>query len=325
MKAFVTRTLPSESIERLKAQCETEVWEDGLPPPREVLLEKIKDVDALLCLLTDKIDSELIASSKNLKVISNMAVGFDNIDLDAATKHGIPVSYTPGVLTETTADFAFALMMAVSRRVVEADKFVRVGKWETWGPMLLLGQDLHGSALGIIGLGRIGAAVARRATGFQMKVCYYDLVRQLDLERGLGLEYVPFERLLATSDFISIHTNLSKETFHLISTKEFEQMKSNCVLVNTSRGPIVDNMALYDALKENKIFGAGLDVTEPEPLPADHPLLKLENVIIAPHIASASISTRTQMADTAVDAILAVLSGKPPQHLVNPSVLKKED
>jgi glyoxylate reductase len=310
-KIFVTRLLPQESMNRILSNCDAKIWEGDLPPSRKELLENTKDAGGLLCLLTEKIDAELLSNSPKLKVISNLAVGFDNIDLNEARKRGIKVGITPGVLTETTADFAFALMMASARRLVEGDRSVRAGLWKTWGPMIFLGPDVFGSTLGIIGMGRIGKSLARRAKGFNMKVIYYDVYRQDQKDESeLGVEYVTFERLLSISDFISIHTNLTKETSHLIAKRELEMMKPNCVLVNTARGPIVNNMELYEVLKAKKIFGAALDVTDPEPLPADHPLLALENCIVTPHIASASIKTREKMAKIAVDNLLAGLNGE---------------
>jgi glyoxylate reductase len=311
-KVYVTRLLPENAMNRILTNCDAKFWKEDLPPPREKLLENTEDVEGLLCLLTDKIDRELIQNAGKLRVISNLAVGFDNIDLNEASKRGIKVGITPGVLTETTADFAFSLLMACARRVVEADNSVRSGNWKTWGPMTMLGRDVFGSTLGIIGMGRIGKALAHRAgKGFQMKVIYYDVVR-LDrkVEEELGIEYISLQKLLSTSDFISIHSNLTKETFHLIGRKEIDMMKRNCVLVNTARGAIVDNMALYEALKEKRIFGAALDVTEPEPIPLDHPLMTLENFIVTPHIASASVKTREKMAEIAVNNLLAGLKGE---------------
>jgi glyoxylate reductase len=321
-KVYVTRLLPKEAMDRIHANCDATVWDGELPPPRDVLLKNVADVEGVLSLLTDKIDAELMDKAPKLKVVSNYAVGFDNINIPEATKRGIIVGNTPGVLTDTTADFAFTLIMSAARRVAEGDRHVRAGKWKTWGPMLLLGQDIYGSTLGIIGLGRIGAAVARRAKGFNMRTMYYDVIRQKQYEDELGIEYVPLDRLLAESDFITVHTNLTPETHHLISTKQFEKMKRTCILVNTSRGPIVDNMALYEALRTGKILYAGLDVTEPEPLPANHPLLTLDNVIIAPHIASASVVTRTKMALIAADNLIAGLKGQLGPAPVNPEVLK---
>ena len=322
-EVFVTRLLPQEAMNKIHSFCDAKVWEGELPPPRAVLLQSVTDVEGLLSLLTEKVDAELMDRAKKLRVISNCAVGFDNVDVQEATKRGIVVGNTPGVLTDTTADFAFALLMAAARRVVEGDRVVRAGKWKTWGPMTLLGQDVHNSTLGIVGLGRIGSAVAKRAQGFAMKILYTSHVRNKEAESELGVEYATMDRLLAESDFITIHTNLTPETHHLIGREEFDRMKRTTILVNTSRGPIVDNMALYEALRAGKIAYAALDVTEPEPLPADHPLLTLENVIVVPHIASASVATRTKMAVMAADNLIAGLKGEMPPNPVNPEVLTR--
>jgi len=322
-RVYVTRLLPQEAMDRVNSFCDAKTWDGPLPPPRDVLIENVANIEGLLSLLTDKIDAELMDKAPKLKVISNYAVGFDNIDIPAATKRGIIVGNTPGVLTETTADLAFTLIMAAARRIVEGDKEVRAGKWKTWGPMILLGQDVHGATLGIVGLGRIGAAVARRAKGFGMKIMYYDVIRQEKAEKELGIQYTDLNKLLSQSDFITIHTNLTKETHHLIGAKQFEIMKRTGILVNTSRGPIVDNMALYEALRDKKIAYAALDVTEPEPLPANHPLLTLDNVIVVPHIASASVASRTKMGLMAADNLIAGLKGEMPPNPVNPEVLKK--
>jgi glyoxylate reductase len=281
-------------------------------------------MEGLLSLLTDKVDTELMDKAPTLKVVSNCAVGFDNIDIKAATEHGIIVGNTPGVLTDTTADFAFALMLAAARRVAEGDRMVRAGKWKTWGPMILLGPDVHDATLGIVGLGRIGSAIARRAKGFRMNLIYTDVIRNKQAEDEHGIKFVDMETLLTQSDFITLHTNLTPETHHMIGQKQFDKMKKTAILVNTSRGPIVDNMALYEALKSGKIAYAALDVTEPEPLPATHPLLTLENVIVAPHIASASVATRTKMGLMAADNLIAGLKGEMPPNPVNPEVLKKK-
>ena len=322
-KVYITRLLPKPALDHINSNCDAKTWSGELPPPRNVILENIVDVEGLLSLLTDKIDAEVMDKAPKLKVISNCAVGFDNIDIAAATKRGIVVGNTPGVLTETTADFAFALMMAAARRIVEGDKVVRAGEWKTWGPMILLGQDVHAATLGIVGLGRIGAAVARRAKGFGMNIQYYDVNRNRQAEQELGVEYSDLEKVLSESDFLTIHTNLTPETHHLIGAKQFEKMKRNCILVNTSRGPIVDNMALYKALRDGKIAYAALDVTEPEPIPKDHPLLTLQNVIVVPHIASASVATRTKMALMAADNLIAGLKGEMPPNPINPEALKK--
>lgn len=322
-KVYVTRLLPEQAMERIRSSCALEVWEGELPPPRDILLEKVRDVEGLLCLLTDKVDSELMSKAPKLRVISNFAVGYDNIDVAEATKRGIVVGNTPDVLTETTADFTFAMIMAAARRVVEGDKQVREGKWKTWGPLTLLGVDVHNATLGIVGLGRIGTAVARRAKGFGMEVLYHGLTRKEQMEKDLGIQYVGLHKLLPESDFVTLHTSLTSLTYHLIGSKELAEMKETGVLVNTARGSIVDNMALYEALRDRRIAFAALDVTDPEPLPADHPLLTLRNVIITPHIASATVATRTEMALMAADNLIAALNGKKPPHVVNPGVVMK--
>lgn len=322
-KVYVTRIIPEKGLEILREAADVKVWQDELPPPREVLLKEVEDVDGLVSLLTDKIDAELFERAKKLKIVSNYAVGFDNIDLDEATKRGIMATNTPGVLTETTADLAFALLMATARRIVEADKFARAGKWKTWGPMLMLGQDVYGAKLGLIGLGRIGYAVAKRAKGFDMDVMYYDMFRNEKAEQELGLKFVELEHLLKESDFVSIHVPLTPETKHLINEKTLGLMKKTAILVNTARGPVVDEKALYEALVSNKIAGAGLDVMDPEPPSMDNPLLKLDNVIILPHIASASVATRTKMAVMAAENCVAGLKGEVPPNLLNKQVLDK--
>lgn len=319
----MTRLLPKEAMDRVHLFCDAEVWEGELPPPRDVLLDKVRDVEGLLALLTDRVDAELMDRAPRLRVVSNYAVGFDNVDIPEATRRGVIVGNTPGVLTETTADLAFALMLAAARRVVEGDRMVRAGGWKTWGPMTLLGYDVHGSTLGIVGLGRIGVAVAKRAKGFGMKLLYYDSTRKKNIEEELGIQFASLDNLLKESDFVTIHTNLTPETHHLIGTKQFDVMKKSCVLVNDARGPIVDNMALYEALRNGKIAFAALDVTDPEPIPSNHPLLTLDNVIITPHIASGSVATRTKMALMAADNLIAGLKGVMPPNPVNPEALKK--
>lgn len=322
-KVFVTRRIPEVGLKKLERETDMEVWEEETPPPREVLKEKIRDCDGILALLTDKMDGEVMDCAPKLRIISNYAVGYDNIDVEEATRRGIMVTNTPGVLTETTADLAFALILATARRIVEADKYTRSGQWKTWGPMLLLGQDVYGATLGIIGLGRIGSAVARRAKGFDMKVIYYDAKRNEKAEEELGVEYRDLHTLLQEADIVTIHTPLTKETHHMIGEKELSLMKPTAILVNTARGPIVDQKALYKVLKERRIFGAGLDVYEKEPIDKDDPLLELDNVVLLPHIGSASVATRGKMAIMAVENLLAGLRGEVPPNLVNPEVLKK--
>lgn len=315
-RVFVTRALPEPAQTRLLEAVEAEIWPEELPPSKEVLMENVAGRDGLLCLLTDPVDAAVMdAAGPQLKVISNCAVGVDNIDLAAAAQRGIPVGNTPGILTETTADFAFALLMAAARRVVEGDAYVRAGKWQTWGLTVLLGQDIYGATLGLVGFGRIGQAVARRAAGFGIRVLFYDPTHTPTPETPPA-QQVDLETLLAESDFISLHTPLNASTYHLIGAEAFARMKSTAILINTARGGVVDPQALYTALKEGQIACAALDVTEPEPLPPDAPLLTLDNLILAPHIASASQATRLKMAQMAVDNLLAGLAGEPLPNLV---------
>ncbi|HBE49650.1 MAG TPA: D-glycerate dehydrogenase [Cyanobacteria bacterium UBA11369] len=319
-KVFITRRLPIE-LEELQQIAAVEVWGERQPPPDDVLLEKIQEIDGLLCLLTDKIDCQLIAAGTSLKVISQMAVGYDNIDIAAATARGIPVGHTPGVLTDATADFTWALLMAAARRVVEADRFTRRGEWRTWEPDLLLGASMAGATLGIVGFGRIGQAVARRAKGFEMRILYASRQRcDRQLEQSLGVEFADFERLLQQSDFVTIHTPLTEETYHLVSDRQFALMKPTAILINTARGGIVDPDALYRALSRGQIAGAAIDVTEPEPIPINSPLLGLDNLIIAPHIGSASHKTRSKMAAMAIANLIAGLKREVLPNCVNPEV-----
>jgi glyoxylate reductase len=320
-KVYVTRIIPDAGLDLIRAFCDTAVWEEELPPPHDVLLRETRDADGLVSLLTDRIDGELMDACTRLRVVSNCAVGFDNIDIPAATERGILVGNTPGVLTETTADFAFALLMAAARRIVEGVDYVRAGRWKTWGPMLLLGADIHGAALGLVGLGRIGTEMARRASGFDMRVLYYDVVRREDLEQSYGLTYAPLDDLLARSDFVSIHTPLTPETHHLMNRERFAKMKAGAILINTSRGPVVDTDALVEALRNGTLGGAALDVTEPEPLPSDHPLVSTPNCIVVPHIASASATTRGKMAEIAARNLIAGLTGEPLPAGLNPEAL----
>ncbi|HWR64565.1 MAG TPA: D-glycerate dehydrogenase [Bellilinea sp.] len=319
-RVFVTRGIHPEALTQLKAETEVDVWPESFPPPKEILLAKIKNVHALLTMLTDPIDSQVIAAGTDLKVIAQLAVGYDNIDIAAATRRGIPVGHTPGVLTETTADFAWGLMMAAARRIGEAEREVRSGLWQPWGPDVLTGLDIYGKTLGIVGLGRIGNAMARRARGFDMRVLYHSLTRDLEAEDQLSVEYVTLERLLTQSDFISLHLYYSPEAHHLIDRAAFELMKPNAVLVNTARGAIVDPEALTWALQTRRIAAAGIDVFEPEPIPTNHPLNRLQNVVITPHIASAGKETRQKMAGMCVENILAGLNGTPIPWCANPQV-----
>lgn len=322
-KVFVTRRIPEEGLAMVRESTDMKLWEDELPPPHDVLLREVRDVDGLLSLLTDKVDAALMDMNPRLKVISNFAVGYDNVDIPAATERGIPVGNTPGVLTDTTADLAFTLLMATTRRIQESIEYVRSGKWKTWGPLLLMGQDIHGGTLGIIGFGRIGQGMAARASGFGMRVLYYDVHRRTDLEQSMRVTYADLDTLLRESDFVTIHTDLNETTRHMMNASAFAKMKPTAILINTARGPIVDPQALYDALKSGKIGGAALDVTEPEPIPMDSPLLTLPNCLIVPHIASASIATRGKMAQMAAANLIAGLRGDKLPTCVNPQVYER--
>jgi len=320
-RVFVTRQIPDIGLELLHPHAQVEVWPNSQPPSSDILLEKIPHLHGLLCLLTDPINQTLINAGTSLKVISQMAVGYDNIDVKAATRKNIPVGNTPGVLTDATADLTWALLMGSARRIVEAEKFVHAGKWTTWEPMLLLGADVAGATLGIVGLGRIGEAVARRARGFNMRIIYSSRQRKSpQLEQSLGVEYVDFETLLRESDFVTIHTALSAETHHLFSDRAFSLMKKTAILINTARGSIVNQDALYQALKKGEIAAAALDVTDPEPIPLDNPLLSLPNCLILPHIGSASYKTRALMAKMAAENLIAGLLEQKLPHCVNPEV-----
>lgn len=319
-KVFVTREIPSAGLNMVKDFADAEVWPEQLPPEKSIILDKVKDCEGLLCLLTDTIDAEVIEAGKNLKVISNYAVGFNNIDIDVATARKVPVGNTPGVLTDTTADDAWALLMAIARRVVEGDKYVRAGQWKTWEPQLLLGCDVHHATIGIIGFGRIGQAMARRAHGFDMRILYYDPYRNDAAAAELGAEYRELDDLLREADFVTLHCLLNEDTRHLIGAREFELMGPDSYLINNSRGGVVDPDALYEALASKKIRGAALDVTEPEPIPADHPMLQLSNVIINPHTASGSRQTRGRMAIMAAENLIAGLKGETLPNCANPDV-----
>jgi len=321
-KVYVTRQLFDEALEILRQHAEVEVFE-GVDEavPRELLLSKVRDVEGLLCLLTEDIDSEVMEAGTGLKVISNYAVGYNNIDLDAATERGIYVTNTPGILTETTADCAMALLLSIARRIPEADRHVRTRKWiHAWGPRMFIGSDVNGKTLGIVGLGRIGSAVARRAGGFDMKIIYHDVRRREDLEEQLGITFKGLDEVLSEADFVTVHVTLTEDTHHLIGKRELSIMKETAYLVNTSRGPVVDEAELHRALKEGVIAGAALEVFEQEPIDPKSPLLELDNVVLTPHIASASVETRTKMAVVAATNLVSVLNGEEPPNLVNPSV-----
>ena len=316
-KVFVTRKLPEVVRVELIRYVDAEIWDFETPPPYEVILEKVRGKDGLLCLLTDRIDANVINAGTQLKVISQIAVGFDNINVNEATSRGIRVGNTPGVLTDATADLTFALLLAAARRIGEGMDYVRQGKWKTWGLTLLLGQEVYGKTLGLVGLGRIGQAVAKRARGFDMKILYTDRTRIMEAEDELGVEYRSLQELLQESDYVSLHVSLNDDTRGLMGPKEFALMKPSAVLINTARGPIVDQQALYDALKDGRIAYAALDVTDPEPLPPDDKLLSLPNIIILPHIASATGAARTKMCMMAVQNLVAGLKGENLPYPVN--------
>jgi lactate dehydrogenase-like 2-hydroxyacid dehydrogenase len=312
-RVFVARRIPEEGLAAIEQACDADVWPEEMPPPRDILLRRVAGRDGILTLVTDRVDDELLdAAGPRLRVVSNYAVGSDNIDVGACARRGVAVGNTPGVLTETTADLAWALLMAAARRVAEGDRYVRAGRWRTWGPQLLLGPDVHGATIGIVGFGRIGQAVARRAMGFGMEILYHDLARLPEsVTSPLDATYVSLDDLLARSDFVSLHVNLSDETRHLINATSLAAMKPTAVLINTSRGPVVDQIALADALRDGVIWAAALDVTDPEPIPPDDPLVGLDNCLIVPHIASASRATRGKMAAMAAANLVAGVRGEP--------------
>ncbi len=322
MRIAVTRRIPEAGLELLKRAGEVNLWPEQLPPSRQQLLELAKGSDGVLSLLTDPIDGALLDELPTVKVVSNFAVGYDNIDVPSCTERGVAVCTTPDVLTDTTADYAFALLLAAARRVVVSANSVPKGEWKTWEPLGYLGKDVAGATLGLIGLGRIGSAVAKRASGFSMEILYVDANDRPDAEREFGAQRVDLDTLLAMSDFISIHVPLLPETEKMIGANELVKMRKGAVLVNTSRGPVVDNDALADALESNEIWAAALDVTDPEPLPSDHRLVHLPNCIVTPHIASATEATRDKMAELAAQNLLAVLNGQEPPRCLNPEVLK---
>src|SRR6516164_1344194 len=320
-KVFVTRLIPDAGLNRIKQHCDAEIWTDPLPPPHAVLRQKVAGCDGLVALLTDKIDAALMDAAPRLKVVSNYAVGFNNIDTAAATERGICVGNTPGVLTDATADMAFCLLIAAARRVVEGHQYTLAGHWKTWEPLGHLGQDLAGRTVGIVGMGRIGYALAKRCRGgWDMKVLYHDVYQNSAAELDLGARKVDLDTLLKESDFVSVHTDLNDQTRGLFNLARFRQMKPTAVFVNTARGPIVVEKDLVEALKTGTIFAAGLDVTDPEPPPPDSPLLRQTRLVVAPHIASATVGTRDAMAAICADNLLAGLAGQPLPAWVNPEV-----
>lgn len=318
-KIYATRRIPEEGIQLLEEKHELEIYGGDAPPPKKEIMRGVKDKEGLLCLLTDSIDKEVLDSAPHLKMISTYAVGYDNIDIKEATKRKIPVANTPGVLTETVADFTWALILSLARRIVEGDKMMRKGKFKGWGPLILLGGDVYKKTLGIVGAGRIGQAVARRTKGFNMTVLYHDRKRKTDFERACNAQFADMETLLEQSDYISLHTPLTNETYHMIGEKELKMMKKTSYLINTSRGKCVDEEALIKVLKNKQIAGAALDVYENEPSLSPH-LAELDNVVLAPHAASASIQTRMRTAIMAAENMIAGLEGIIPKYCINPEV-----
>ncbi len=320
-KVFVTRRIPAAGLDRIVAQCDAEVWPGDLPPPSDTLRQKVAGCDGLVALLTDRIDAALLDAAPRLKVVSNYAVGFNNVDVPAATARGVAVGNTPGVLTDATADMAFCLLIAAARRLVDGHEYGRAGKWKTWEPLGHLGQDLAGRTLGIVGMGRIGQALARRCRfGWDMQVIYHDVYRNEKAEQELGARQVELDALLAQADFVSVHTDLNDTTRGLFNLRRFRQMKPTAVFINTARGPVVNEPDLIEALKTGALFAAGLDVTDPEPPPPNSPLYGVPNLIVAPHVASATVGTRDAMADICARNLLAGVRGEALPHWVNPEV-----
>ncbi len=317
----VTRVIPEAGLDLVREACEVRLWEGDLPPSPDELADLLRGCAGALTLLTDTIDGAVLDREPHLTVVSNFAVGYDNVDIPAATERGVAVCNTPGVLTAATADATWSLLMAAARRIVEGVDYVKAGKWQTWGPTLLLGREVTGATLGIVGFGRIGKEVAKRARGFEMTVLVYDTFRDEAAEAELGVAFRPLDDLLREADFVTLHVALTDETHHLMGAREFGLMKPTAVLVNAARGPVVDTDALVAALESGEIFAAGLDVTDPEPLPADHPLVSLPNCIVVPHIASATVTTRDAMARLAANNLIDVLNGRMPEVIVNPEVL----
>ena len=319
-RVYVTRRLPGSALELLGQHTDLRVWDGETPPPRDDLLRQVAKCDGIVTLLTDRVDEALLEAAPGLLAVSNMATGFDNVDVEAASRRNVLVTRTPGVLSETVADFTFALILAAARRVTEADRHVRSGLWENWGPQVMLGQDVYGATLGIVGLGGVGEEVARRARGFGMRIVYHSRTPRPALERRYGIQPLALPELLTQADFVSLHTPLTPETHHLIGPTELALMKRTAVLINTGRGPLVDEAALYRALLEERIAAAALDVSDPEPMAPDNPLLSLEQVIATPHIASASVATRSRMATLAAQNLLTALHGHLPADTVNPQI-----
>jgi len=325
-KLFITRELFPDVIEKLKQYFEVEVWDRFQAPPYEVLLERAEIADALVTLLTDRIDCNLLSRAKNLRIVAQLAVGYDNIDVECATRLGIYVTTTPDVLTEATAELTWALILSVARRIVEADHYVRWGEWYRtktgWHPLMMLGVELKGKTLGVIGLGRIGKRVAEIGRAFGMRIIYYNRSRNIEIEKQLGAEFKPLDDLLSEADIVTIHVPLTKETYHMINEEKLKKMKRTALLINTARGAVIDTDALVKALKEGWIAGAGLDVFEEEPLPPNHQLTAFKNVVLLPHIGSATTETRHAMAELVVENLIAFYQGREPPTLVNKEVVR---
>lgn len=316
---FITRKISREALKGLNESFVVNMWEyEEQPVPRDILLEEAAKADALLTMLSDKVDLELLDAARNLKVIANLAVGYDNIDVAAAIERGVTVCNTPDILTDTTADLAFALLMATARRIVEAAEIVKAGKWTGWSPLLLAGHDIHHKTIGIVGMGKIGETVAKRATGFDMEILYHNRSRNTEAEERLGARYTSFEELITTADFIVCLTPLTDETAGMFNKEAFQKMKQSAIFINVSRGAVVDEDALFEALVKGEIAGAGLDVFKQEPIGSDHPLLTLPNVVALPHIGSASAETRQGMIMLCIENIARVLYGGQPKTIVNP-------
>lgn len=324
-RVFVTRVIPDAGLSMVRSACDAEVWAGDLPPSHEDIVLRIRDCEGLLCMIPDPIDAAVLdAASPRLRVISSYTVGYDNIDVAEATRRGIQVTNTPGSLTEATADFAFALLMAVARRIPEGMAHVRDGLWKTWGPRVLRGRDIHDATLGIVGMGRIGTAMARRARGFAMKVLFFDPGESSESDFPEGASRCDrLEDLLSRADFVSLHVPHTPETHRMIDAEALACMKPTAFLINTARGAVVDTPALLEALEEGRIAGAALDVTEPEPLPPDHPLIALPNCLVVPHLGSASLTARARMSTMAAENLVAALNGARPPHLVNDEVLSR--
>jgi glyoxylate reductase len=320
-KVFVTRVIPAAGLDKIQSECDADIWHEPMPPPPDVLRARLAECDGVLSLLTDRFDAELMDALPRLRVISNYAVGFNNVDIKAATERGICVGNTPGVLTDATADMAFCLLIAAARRVVEGHNYSVSGKWKTWEPLGHIGQDLAGKTLGVVGMGRIGFALAQRCHGgWGMRVLYHDMYRNENAERALEARQVDLDMLLRESDFVSVHTDLNDATRGMFNMAAFQKMKRTAVFINTARGPIMNQSDLAAALRRGVIFAAGLDVTDPEPPAANDPLLALPNVVVAPHIASATVESRNGMAEIAADNLIFGLTGNPLRCWVNPEV-----